>query len=159
MGVFVAFILSLINVVRRAAAPPVDVLSNDGTPHAAFHAGQKDRVLTAPGVVVLRFAGPIFFANANRFASGVKDAVTAAKPQGARHLVLDLEAVNDIDVTAAARIAETLEWVRAQGLEVSYSRVRTVVRERLDHFDLIGDTDDLRHQPRGRRAAEQRVVT
>jgi high affinity sulfate transporter 1 len=140
-GVFVAFILSVINVVRRAAAPPVDVLSNDGTPHAAFHAGQKDRVLTAPGVVILRFAGPVFFANANRFASGVKDAVTAAKPQGARHLVLDLEAVTDIDVTAAARIAETLEWVRAQGLEVSYSRVRSGVRGLLDHFDLIGATE------------------
>jgi high affinity sulfate transporter 1 len=141
VGVFVAFILSLINVVRRAAAPPVDVLGTDGTPHAAFHAGQKDRVLTAPGVVVLRFAGPIFFANANRFASGVKDAVAAAKPQGARHLVLDLEAVNDIDVTAAARIAETLDWVRAEGLDVSYSRVRSVVRERLDHFELVGDTE------------------
>jgi hypothetical protein len=30
--------------------------------------------------------------------------------------------------------------VREQGLDVSYSRVRTVVRQRLDHFDLIGDT-------------------
>ena len=139
VGVFVAFVLSLINVVRRAAAPPVDVLSTDGTPHSALRAGQKDRVLTAPGVVVLRFAGPVFFANANRFASGVQDAITAAKPQGARHLVLDFEAVNDIDVTAAARIAETLEWVRAQGLDVSYSRVRSVVRERLEHFDLVGD--------------------
>jgi SulP family sulfate permease len=140
-GVIVAFILSVINVVRRAAAPPVDVLSNDGTPHAAFHAGQRDRVLTAPGVVILRFAGPVFFANANRFASGVKDAVTAAQPQGGRHLVLDLEAVTDIDVTAAARMAETLEWVRAQGVEVSYSRVRSGVRQLLDHFDLVGDTE------------------
>ena len=141
VGVFVAFILSLVNIVRRASAPPVDVLSADGTPHSALRAGQKDRVLTAPGVVVLRFAGPVFFANANRFASGVKDAVAAAKPLGARHLVLDLEAVNDIDVTAAARIAETLEWVREQGVEVSYSRVRSVVHERLDHFELIGDTE------------------
>jgi high affinity sulfate transporter 1 len=139
VGVFVSFILAIVNVVRRASSPPVDVLGSDDTPHAALRGGQPDRVLTAPGVVVLRFAGPVFFANANRFATGVRDAVLAAKPQGARHLVLDFEAVNDIDVTAAGRMAETFAWVREQGVEVSFSRVRTAQRALLEHYGLLGE--------------------
>jgi SulP family sulfate permease len=140
VGVFVAFILSLINVVRRASSPPVDVLGSDGTPHAAYRGGQPDRVLTAPGVVVLRFAGPAFFANANRFSNGVKDAVTAATPHGLKHLVLDFEAITDVDVTAATHIRDSIDWVVEQGIDVSFSRTRSVVLERLRHFDLVRDS-------------------
>ena len=116
------------------------MLGSDGTPHAAFRGGQPDRVLTAPGIVVLRFAGPAFFANANRFSSGVQDAVTAAKPQGLKHLVLDFEAITDIDVTAAGRIAEAIDWVVEQDVDVSFSRTRSAVRERLEHFKLLRDS-------------------
>ncbi|WP_420364612.1 solute carrier family 23 protein [Curtobacterium sp. L3-7] len=139
IGVVIAFVLSLVDVVRRAAAPPVDVIAPSGEPMSAFRAVRDDSVTTAPGVVVLRFAGPLFFGNAQRFGDGVRAAVTAAADHDVRTLVLDCEAITGVDTTAADVAAEALDWCREQDVEVAFSRVRTALRAELDHFGLVGD--------------------
>ena len=148
IGVFVAFVLSLVNVVKRAAAPPVDVLAPDDTPQGTLHSATAGITLTAPGVIVLRFAGPLFFANAGVFHDEVQRVVRAGLPDGAKHLVLDFEAITDVDVTAASRVEETLAWVREVGLEVSVSRMRTSVADRFAHFGLLADVEhfDSNHE-------------
>ncbi|SOC88182.1 high affinity sulphate transporter 1 [Curtobacterium sp. 314Chir4.1] len=139
-GVVIAFVLSLVNVVRSAANPPVDVLAPSGEPVDAFRAARDGQVSSAPGVVVLRFAGPLFFGNAQVFAAAVRSSVTAGVADGARHLVLDCEAVTGIDTTAADVVGESIEWVRAQGIDVAFSRARAATRAELEHFDLVGDS-------------------
>ncbi len=141
IGGFVAFVLSLVNVVKRASSPPVDVLASDGTPQGTLHAADADTTLTAPGVIVLRFAGPLFFANAGVFQAEVQRVVRAGIPDGATHLVLDFEAITDVDVTAASRVGETLDWVGTHGLDVSVSRMRASVAARFAHFGLFTDVE------------------
>lgn len=138
IGVLIAFVLSLVNVIRSAANPPVDVLAPSGEPVEVFRAARDGRVTTAPGVVVLRFAGPLFFANAQLFATAVRSAVGAALPDGLRVLVIDCEAITGIDTTAADVVGESLEWARAQQVDVGFSRARAEVRAELEHFDLVG---------------------
>ncbi|PZF39449.1 sodium-independent anion transporter [Curtobacterium sp. MCLR17_051] len=140
IGVLIAFVLSLVNVVRSAANPPVDVLVPSGEPVDVFRAAEDGRVTTAPGVVVLRFAGPLFFGNAQVFSSAVHSAVTAGLADGARALVIDCEAVTGVDTTAADVAGEAIEWARAQGVTVGFSRVRSATRAELEHFDLLGDS-------------------
>lgn len=137
-GIVIAFVLSLINVIRSAANPPVDVLVPDGEPVDVFRAARDGSVTSAPGVVVLRFAGPLFFGNAQLFASAVRSSVTAGTAAGAHALVLDCGAVTSIDTTAADVAGEALEWARANGVEVGFSRARAATRAELDHFDLVG---------------------
>jgi len=139
-GVVIAFVLSLVNVVRSAANPPVDVLAPSGEPVDAFRAARDGQVSSAPGVVVLRFAGPLFFGNAQVFAAAVRSSVTAGVADGARHLVLDCEAVTGVDTTAADVVGESIEWVRAQGVDVAFSRTRAATRAELEHFGLVGDS-------------------
>ncbi|ROP74215.1 SulP family inorganic anion transporter [Curtobacterium sp. PhB115] len=139
IGVVIAFVLSLVDVVRRASHPPVDVLTPGGEPLDAFRAADDGTVTSVPGVVVLRFAGPLFFGNAQRFGSAVRSAVTAGLAVDARHLVLDCEAITDVDTTAADVADETFAWCAEQGVTVSFSRLRAGVREQFAHFDLLGD--------------------
>ncbi|WP_243698313.1 MULTISPECIES: SulP family inorganic anion transporter [unclassified Curtobacterium] len=139
IGVVIAFILSLIDVVRRASNPPVDVLTGDGEPLDAFRSAKDGVFTTAPGVIVLRFAGPLFFGNAQRFGDAVRATVEAGRSEHVRHLVLDCEAVTGVDTTAADVMGDTLEWCRNQNLTVSYSRLRPELQAELEEFALTGD--------------------
>jgi len=142
-GILVAFFLSLINLARRAANPPVDVLSIDDSPkHARAGVSTTDdgtAELTAPGLVVLRFAAPLFFANAAVFTDRVSSAVEAALPHGARHLVLDCEAITDVDVTGAKSFREAVTLARSRGVTVSLSRLRGDLRRQFEELGLLDD--------------------
>jgi SulP family sulfate permease len=139
IGIAIAFVLSLVNLARRASKPAVDVLEAGDSPGFSLHAGGDGDPLTAPGISVVRFAAPLFFANANVFTDAVHRCVDLGKPAGLEHLVLDFEAISDIDVTAAKVVAKTVEWVRSQGVSVDFSRVRSDVKRELELFGLAGD--------------------
>lgn len=138
IGIIIAFFLSLINLAARAAHPPVDILGLNGAPAESARARHIESVMTAPGVIVLRFAAPVFFANAVVFTESVHRVVKAGLDEGLAHLVIDCEVVSDIDVTAAKVIGETADWVRAKEVTFDYSRVRRELRGVLEEFELIG---------------------
>ncbi|UTX52009.1 SulP family inorganic anion transporter [Leucobacter aridicollis] len=141
-GLGLAFVLSLVNLARRAAHPRIDLLGPaDGSPEGAetVFAARSDLGETAPGVVILRFAAPVFFANGVEIAEGVKDRVRLA-PVEVSAVVLDLEGVSDIDVTGAEALAGVREWLERRGLSLSYSRARSELRGRLAHFGLTERT-------------------
>jgi MFS superfamily sulfate permease-like transporter len=133
-GIGIAFVLAVVNVVRRAANPPIDVLEADGDPHASLLDAAPDGVETAPGVVVVRLAAPLFFANSGAFGTAVRRAVEASHPA---HLVLDLEAVTDVDVTGADAWSGIRSYLAANGADLSVSRVRPGIRERLERLGLL----------------------
>ncbi|TCU45461.1 high affinity sulfate transporter 1 [Curtobacterium sp. PhB42] len=139
IGIAIAFVLSLVNVIRSAANPPADVLVPSGDPVDVFRAARDGSVSSAPGVVVLRFSGPLFFGNAQRFASAVRSVLAPDDQAVPVHaLVLDCSAVTGIDTTAADVAGEALDWARANGVEVGFSRARAATRADLEHFDLVG---------------------
>ncbi len=135
-GIVVAFVLALVNLARRAARPALDVLASDGEPTRSLLDPAPSGGVTAPGVVVVRLAAPLFFANAASFAEAVKRAVTdAAEP--VRHVVLDGEAVTDLDVTGAEAFEGLRRWLDEHGVTLSMSRIRPQVRRRFARFGLL----------------------
>jgi MFS superfamily sulfate permease-like transporter len=146
VGIAIAFILSLINLARRAARPEVVVLTATDDPSYSLRArrGEADAAtgMTAAGVIVMRFAAPLFFANATVLAEGIHKAVEIGRPNELRHLVLDCEVISDIDVTAAGALQEVIHWVQSQNVTFSYSRLRAELATQLTVFELV--TDDTR---------------
>ncbi|MEF2977199.1 SulP family inorganic anion transporter [Subtercola sp. YIM 133946] len=136
-GIGVAFVLALINLAKRASAPAIDVLATNGEPDSSLLNPAVAGTATAPGVVVIRIAAPLFFANASVFADAVKHAVTSAPD--VRHVVLDLEAVTDIDVTGAEAFESLKSWLAAQPVTVSFSRPRQQIIERMHALELLDD--------------------
>jgi high affinity sulfate transporter 1 len=137
-GIVVAFVLALVNLARRAANPAIDVLALNDNPSASLLEGAPQGSVTAPGVIVVRMAAPLFFANGDVFTQAVKSAVTSAGGADAvHHVVVDMEAVTDIDVTASESFAALREWLEGEGIALSFSRVRSGARPRLEHFGVI----------------------
>ncbi|MFF1635211.1 SulP family inorganic anion transporter [Leifsonia sp. NPDC058248] len=133
-GIFIAFILAVINVTRRAANPAIDTLADDGDPQDSLLEAAEPGRPTAPGVVVIRLAAPLFFANSSNFELAVKRAVRATD---AKHVVLDMEAVTDVDVTGAESFRGLRGWLGGRGVDLGLSRLRPGLRDRLEHLELI----------------------
>ena len=138
-GIVLAFVLSLLNLALRASRPPVDLLSRTDIPDGSLLPLDPGQYLTAPGVVVVRFAAPLFFANAAVFDEAVRKAVAGGKPLGLKYLVLDCEAITDIDVTGAKAFREVVEWLASQHVTLHLSRVRPDLLKVLHRFDLCAD--------------------
>lgn len=138
-GIVVAFVLALVNLAKRAANPAIDVLAANDDPTESLLGEVPFGETTAPGVIVVRVAAPLFFANGNVFADAVKKAVRAVPEGSVQNLVVDMEAVSDIDVTAAEAFAALREWLDEQHIVLSFSRVRMPALNRLKQLELLGD--------------------
>lgn len=138
-GILVAFVLALINIAKRAASPAIDVLESSGDPGESLLEDAPAGTVTAPGVIVVRMAAPLFFANGAVFTTAVKDAVTAAGEGQVKHVVVDMEAVTDIDVTGAESFTALRTWLVDQNITLGYSRVRPKTQQRLARLELLTD--------------------
>jgi sulfate permease, SulP family len=131
-GLVVAVLATSIDVVRRAAATPWATLSvaPDG-PEGRYAAGGDHP--SPDGLRILRPEGPLFFANAD----DVRAILTAtANDPEIRWLVIDLEAVSDIDPTAASALEDGIAAAHGAGVVVALSRVRQPVGRLLATYEL-----------------------
>ena len=135
-GIVLAFALSLINLLRKAARPAVDVLQGSDNPHLSLTAADEGVGETVPGVIAMRFAAPIFFGNAQTLSTSIRRAVNQA-PHAVSAFVLDMEGVTDVDVTGAEALAKELQWLQGQGITFAYSRVRPQLRTNLERMHLL----------------------
>lgn len=136
-GIAVAFMLALINLAKRASRPAIDVLESSGDPGESLLEDAPAGTVTAPGVIVIRLAAPLFFANGAVFTTAAKDAVRSAGAQSVHHLVIDMEAVTDVDVTGAEALAALQRWLEEQSVSLSFSRVRSKTMARLTELGLL----------------------
>jgi MFS superfamily sulfate permease-like transporter len=142
-GIVVAFVLSLVNLARRAANPAIDVLAENDDPAASLLEDAPSGAVTAEGVIVVRMAAPLFFANGTVFAQSVQQAVEAADRTNVRHLIVDMEAITDVDVTGSRAFDGLRVWLRDAGVGLAFSRVRSSARPRLRRFGVVRDTDPV----------------
>jgi high affinity sulfate transporter 1 len=138
-GILVAFVLALVNLARRAANPAIDVLASTGEPTDSLLVEAPRGELSAPGIIVVGRGGARVVANGRGLGDAVKRAVRAAPEESVRHLVIDMEAVTDVDVTGAESFDALEQWLVQHGIAVSFSRVREDARARLAHLGLLGD--------------------
>lgn len=136
-GILVAFVLALINLAKRAASPAIDVLAADDDPKQSLLDDAPPGSTTAPGVVVIRIAAPLFFANGAVFADAVQKAVVAAGEDDVRAVVIDMEAVTDIDVTAAESFEGLTAWLADRRILLAFSRLRPESEARLAQLGML----------------------
>jgi SulP family sulfate permease len=142
-GLLVAAGLSLILVVKRLSRPSVSTLARDpGTGawrRADLHAGWS----TAPGVMVARVDGPLFYANAVSVKERLLDLVGDTEPQP-EAVVLELAESPDLDLETLDMLGELADALTALGVELRLAMVRTPALEVLRRS---GAADRLRIEP------------
>lgn len=138
-GILVSFVLALVNLVQRASHPAIDVLASTGDPGESLLEDAPRGSVTGPGVIVVRLAAPLFFANGAVFQEAVTDAVRAAGGDDVHHVVLDMEAVTDIDVTGAESFETLDRWLAAHSVAVAFTRLRPPIGERMRRLGILRD--------------------
>jgi high affinity sulfate transporter 1 len=126
-GLFIGIGMSLVLLLYRAYRPHIATLGL--VPGSADQYGDVARHpenARVPGVVILRVDSGIFFANAEH----VRDTVRAAAAQpGTRAVILDLEAVPSVDVSAVRMLAELREDLAMRASRLVLARNLGQVRE------------------------------
>ncbi len=99
-----------------------------------------------PGLVLLRWDAPLFFANAELFQNCALDAV-AASPTPVHWLVVAAEPVTSVDVTAADMLIELDETLHAAGIELCFAEMKDPVKDKLKRFGIFGQLGEERFFP------------
>ena len=127
-GVAIAVLLATLNIFRRAASPQIVELGRvAGTTHFANLERWTD-ASRVEGVAVLRFSGPLFFANAGALRDRILELVDAPD---LRAVVVDMRAISDIDITAVEVLARLVERLDAAGVSLMLVRTSKAVRTEL----------------------------
>ena len=137
-GIFVAVVLSMINVLYHISRPHDALLDDVDASGGTVYRGvsDKDTSLTEPGLIVYRFDAPLVFANAAFFTERLEDLIADAG-DGLKCVVLDAEAISDFDSTAAEAL-ETLDAdLERQGIQLWIARANAPLRELLQRTELI----------------------
>jgi sulfate permease, SulP family len=140
-GIVIAMVLSLLLVVKHSYRPQTSVLVLDKQ-------GKWEEKPPAPGactesgVVIYHFGAGLFYANAGRFSFEIRDLATARGASPVRGLVIDAEAIPNIDYTAAQILRHLHTYLQRRGIDLGLARVAASLRSDLVRHqlvDLIGE--------------------
>jgi SulP family sulfate permease len=133
----VAVALSIVDVVRRSAAPHDAVLGwvERLGRYADVRLHPSARVV--PGVLVYRLDDRLFFANAGYVRGRINEAI-AGSPTVVRWLVFDAEALTYIDASGVAALEQLHDTLHTDGITFVVARLKGPMREAFAASDLTG---------------------
>jgi SulP family sulfate permease len=132
-GIILALLLSLVLHVRRHYETVDVVLTHDAKGHIRT-IPPKPGAITAPGIIVYRFGGGIFYANATRLSEEVLGLVDVEDPP--RWLVLDCAAIDDIDFTGGKTLLELANQLKERKVRLAVAAIEEKPRKQLDTFGI-----------------------
>ena len=139
-GILIGVTLSLLLLIARASRTSVRRLGYDPD-SGSFHAtARSDELETTPGVVIARVDGPLFFADADRFSTRIRELV---RENGApTNVVIDADAVHLTDTDGADALIQLARELHSQGASLALAQVHPPVLalwRRAGLIDVIGE--------------------
>jgi SulP family sulfate permease len=119
IGILVAVVFAIILVLHRLARPHEIVT----------------RPPVVPGLMIYRFAGPLFFFNAAYFASRVRELIDSARPQ-VTFFLINAEAIVDMDINAVEVLEEVYNDFRSRGITLGICEAKGHFRKVLSSTDF-----------------------
>ena len=150
-GVAIGVALSFILLIHTIDHPHIASLgrSSDG---ARFVDLEDDPGATAiPGVLIHRFEAELIFANADLFQDDVLARVHAAEPPPGT-VILDFEAVGQVDVTGAEALRSLHDTLDTLGIRLIVARAKSGVRGVLHRNGVADDLGEDNFAPTVERA-------
>lgn len=134
-GIIAGLLLSLIAVLVEISRPRDAVLRRlikDGKFHDCL---EDDEAEDVPGVIVYRLYAPLIFANARYVMARIVQLVNDAG-ENLQWLIIDAQAITDMDVTAAQRFAELHREMQERGVQIKIADAPRPFREELAKVGL-----------------------
>jgi len=135
-GIGLAVALSVIDLFARLMRPNDAVMGK--VPHLAGLHDITDwqGATTTPGLLIYRYDAPLCFANAEHFRSRVLAAI-AAESTPVEWLILNAEAIVEIDITASDVMLELHQNLAARGIVFGLARVKQGLFRQLRRAGLV----------------------
>ena len=134
-GVLAAVALSILDLLRRVSRPHAAVLGFVPGLAGMHDVDDHPGTTTVPGLVVYRYDAPLCFANAEDFRDRALAALDAATAP-VRWLVLNTEAIVEIDITAADAVHTLCDELDTRGVVLALARVKQDLLHDLRHSGL-----------------------
>jgi high affinity sulfate transporter 1 len=137
-GIVAAIALSIVLFFQRSWWPHGELLGELPGQRGWHSVARHRRATQRPRIVVYRWEAPLFFANAGIFRQQVRHHVRRHRP---RWVVLQCEAITDIDVSAADMLERLDLELNEAGIHIMFVELRTRLRDLLDRYGLLGTLD------------------
>ncbi len=142
-GIVIAVVLSILQFFRRAWQPYYAILGKTKDVAGYHDLERYPDGEQIPGLLMLRWDAPLFFANANIFRKVIRERIAAATPTPIWVLVA-AEPITDVDSTAADMLVDLDEELNASGIHLVFAELKDPAREKIESYGLL-DTIDSRH--------------
>ena len=135
-GIILAMVLSLLRIVKHTYRPHTGVLVADDGLYWRLEAPDPGAI-TKPGLILYRFGAPLFYANAGRFAEEIHTIVGShSSSQQLLWLVVDAEAITNLDYTAARVVITLHDELKHIGVALAFARVGPYLQADFDRHHL-----------------------
>ncbi|MBW2479750.1 MAG: STAS domain-containing protein [Deltaproteobacteria bacterium] len=132
-GILIGAGLSILVFLYKSMRPKVVDLSlgADRAMHDAVASGLEQ----CRYIDVVRFDGPLFFANASYLEDQIRNRRKSKKEL--KHIIISAGSINDIDSSGEEALSLTVDRVRSAGIDISLSGVNRAVMQVLNRTHLI----------------------
>ena len=142
-GIVIAVVVSILQLFIRAWRPHSAVLGKTQEVDGYHDIKRYPQATRTPGMLMMRWDAPLFFANANLFRRKVRELLKQTEPTP-RWVVLAAEPVTDVDTTAADMLVELDEELNAAGIHLILAELKDPVKDKIERYGLY-ETIDRRH--------------
>ncbi len=137
-GIVIAIVLSVLLVFHHSWWPHGAVLGRVPDLAGWHSVEQHPDAEELEGIVIYRWEAPLFFANAGAFRRQIRHLVRERRP---RWIVLQCEAITDIDVTAAEMLEQLDDELNQKGVHVAFAEMRDRLQDLTFRYGLFKTLD------------------
>jgi high affinity sulfate transporter 1 len=143
-GIVIAIALAVLLFFRRSWQPHGAVLGEvehlEGWHDVARYPDAHER----PEIVIYRWEAPLFFANCSAFRTQIRHAIG---DRAAKWVVVQCEAMTDVDVSAARMLEQLDRELNAAGIHMAFAEMRTRLQDLVRRYGLLETLDGDRFYP------------
>jgi MFS superfamily sulfate permease-like transporter len=143
-GIVIAVALAILLFFRRSWWPHGAVLGRVDEVEGWHDIDDYPNSEQIPGVVVYRWEAPLFFANAGSFREQIRALARERQP---RWIVLQCEAMTDVDVTAAEMLEQLDNELNAAGIHLAFAEMRDNLQDLALRYGLMETLDSDHFYP------------
>ena len=140
-GILIAIALSILMFFKRNWWPTGEILGRVSSMDSWHSIGAYPEAAQVPEVVVFRWEAPLFFANAGMFRQEIRRLVHGSD---VRWVIVQCEAITDVDVTAADMLEQLDKELNRQGVNMVFVELRSRLHDLVTRYGLL-ETLDHKH--------------
>jgi high affinity sulfate transporter 1 len=143
-GIVIAVVLAVLLFFRRSWQPHGAVLGLVESLGGWHNVSRYPEARQIPGIVIYRWEAPLFFANSSAFRTQVRHVVAESQPSW---VVVQCEAMTDVDVSAAAMLEQLDRELNAAGIHMAFVEMRSRLQDLVLRYGLFETLDRDRFYP------------